>query len=371
MIGKILIIKINILKQNKFFKIEQEFFIYHKKAFVNKLANALIDAKKYKYCILDEQIIAKHFYDALFNYKSDCYEKQLYCLKALSKNSSKVKYITSDLLLNLVKDYIEYKKKDASQSIIELFRLCTSLQKKLLKILHEKPHITFDVLPSLDKEKYIRYLFNESRLNEKIKLIVYHEDNTNIKEIEIVQVGKNSIVIKTDDEQIEMFKKINNCFLVLDKINKKYFGASSKILCEKDGTVVLENINKLEANLLLKRKYPRATIVNNILIYIANEKGYISGNLIDISEGGIGVLSPSKSDFEKGQDVVVFITYEDKDSAFNLSFESSGILASIIGKKSVFRYGIQLLLPEEVRESVRNLVNKILNEQAKDDKEDY
>ncbi len=363
-----MITKINIAKQDKFFEIERDFFTYYKKQFANELAKILHNAKQNQYCALNEQSIADNFYDALFDYRVDCYEKHLYCLNALNKNGSNIEYIFSNLIFHLIEAFIDYKKVDASKSVIELIKLCTNLQDKLVEILSIEPSITFDILPSLDKEKNIKYLYNVCRLKEKVKLIVHHESDTNTQEIDIVQIGKNSVVIKTNDEQIDILKKHNNSFILLGEIDKKYYSVSTKILCELENTVVLENINKLETRLRLSRRYARAPITNSSLIHISSENEHISGNLIDISEGGIGVLSPSRSSLEKGQDVVAFVSYEDNEHAFKLNFESSGILTSIIGKEHAFRYGIELSLSNETKKLVRNLVESLNKKNQKQKK---
>jgi Tfp pilus assembly protein PilZ len=70
-------------------------------------------------------------------------------------------------------------------------------------------------------------------------------------------------------------------------------------------------------------------------------------------------MSPSKSHFEKGQDILALVSYKDDNQKFNLNFESSGILTSIIGKERAFRYGITLKLTEEKKKQVRDLVENI------------
>jgi len=360
-----LITKINIAKQDNFFKVEQKFFCSHKKQFVNELTKILLEIKQEPY-VSDELNIANNFYDALFDYNTDCYEQQLYDLESLNKYGSKIEYIFANLTQHLIVDFIEYKKNITSRSIVTLVQLCANLQNKLAEILLDKQSSVFDIAPTLQKSKNVKFLHDIGRLKEKIKLIAHYEEQTCTQEIETVQIGKNSIVVKTNNEQINMLKENRNVYILVDRIEKKYFGAVAKILCEEDGTVILENINKLETRLLLNdRRYPRASIIDNSLIYISSDKEHITGNLIDISEGGIGVISPSKSHFEKGQDIVAFVSYEDQNSKLNLNFESSGILTSVIGKEHAFRYGIALELSDEKKELVRNLVDNINKNQKK------
>jgi len=354
-----LITKINIAKQDKFFKKEQEFFHTYKKRFVNELAKILLESRDMPF-VSDELNIANNFYDALFDFNEDCYEQQLLELDILNKNGSKIEYIFANLTQHMIVDFIKYKKGSTTKSIVMLIQLCTNLQNKLTEVLASKQDILFDIAPTLKKKKYIKYLQDICRLKEKVKLIVHYEATTSTQEVEVIQVGKNSLIIKTNKEQIGMLKENCSSYVLLDRIDKKYFNATAKIFCEKENTILLKNIDKLETRLLLNhRKYQRASTIDNSLIYISNDHENISGHLIDISEGGIGVMSPSKSHFEKGQDIVAFVSYKDDKHKFNLNFESSGILTSIIGKEHAFRYGIALELSDEKKRQVHNLVEDI------------
>lgn len=366
-----MITKINIAKQDKFFKTEQEFFHSYKKKFVNELTKILLENRDEPF-VSDELSIANNFYDALFDFNADCYEQQLFELGILNKNGLKIEYIFANLTQHMITDFIKFKKKNAASSTVSLIQLCANLQNKLAEVLASKQEIVFDVAPTLEKKKNIKYLEDVCRLKEKVKLIVHHETTTLTQEIEAVQIGKNSLIVKTGKEQIEMLKENSSSFVLLDRVDKKYFSVSSKIFCEKENTVLLENINKLETRLLLNhRKYERASIVGNSLIYISSDNENISGHLIDISEGGIGVMSPSKSHFEKGQDILALVSYKDDEQQFNLNFESSGILTSIIGKEHAFRYGISLKLTDEKKKQVQDLVeniNKKLKSKKQEDK---
>jgi c-di-GMP-binding flagellar brake protein YcgR len=360
-----LITKINIAKQDKFFKTEQEFFHSYKKKFVNELTKILLENKDKPFAS-DELSIATNFYDALFDFNSDCYEQQLLNLDILNKNSLKIEYVFANLTQHLITDFIKYKNNNETNSIVSLIQLCTNLQNKLSEVLVSKQEMVFDVAPTLEKKKNIRYLQDICRLKEKIKFIVHHKATTLTQEIEVVQTGKNTLIIKTNKEQIEMLKENCSTYVLLDRIDKKYFSATSKIFCERENTVLLENINELETRLLLNhRKYQRASIADSNLIYISNDNENISGHLIDISEGGIGVMSPSKSHFEKGQDILAFISYKDDNQKLNLNFESSGVLTSIIGKEHAFRYGIALELSDEKKKLIRELVKNINKNQNK------
>ncbi len=210
-----------------------------------------------------------------------------------------------------------------------------------------------------EKDENIKYLLDKNKTDKSIKLILYQEKKTDITSLNIVEVEKNSIIIKLDKEDFKIFQDNSSQLILLDENQRIYFEVSAKIFREQDHTLILSNIKKLDIQPLLNRKYPRARIANNSFIRIISGDQNISGTLIDISEGGIGVLSLNKSDMEKGEDVVVYVLYEDKENSLSLNFKSQGILTSIIGKERAFRYGIRLNLSDETRELVNNLVETL------------
>lgn len=210
-----------------------------------------------------------------------------------------------------------------------------------------------------EKDENIKYLLDKNKTDKSIKLILYQEKKTDITSLNIVEVEKNSIIIKLDKEDFKIFQDNSSQLILLDENQRIYFEVSAKIFREQDHTLMLSDIKKLDIQPLLNRKYPRARIANNSFIRIISGDQNISGTLIDISEGGIGVLSLNKSDMEKGEDVVVYVLYEDKENSLSLNFKSQGILTSIIGKERAFRYGIRLNLSDETRELVNNLVETL------------
>ncbi len=342
--------KINTIKQDKFFETEQLFFHHYKKEFTQNLIQLLESNAK---------DTANDFYDALFDYGVDCYEKQLYCVNTFNKGNLNIDDIFSILFYRLIKAFLDYKELDASKSISKLIQLCSTFQTAIVDTIIHKQNRRFDVAPLIEKKKYIKYLSDICKQKENITFISYKESKTDIQSLDIEQIGKNSIVIKTTKEHISTLKESSSSFMVIDKTEKEYFSASVKFFCNDDSSVILENITKLESQPLLNRKYPRASIAHNSVIQIVSKNEHITGSLIDISEGGIGVLSLTKSTLQKGQDVSVLVSYKDEENGVDLNFESSGILTSIIGKEHAFRYGVELILSDEKRELIGNLVDSI------------
>ena len=168
-----MITKINITKQDKFFKREQEFFSGYKKKFVNELTKILLENRDEPF-VTDELNIANNFYDALFDFNKDCYEHQLFSLDVLNKNGLKFQYIFASLTQHLVTDFIEYKKSNSSKSVITLIQLCANLQNKLVEMLSSKQETIFDIAPTLEKTKHrmlTRYISAKKRLSSSRTLV--------------------------------------------------------------------------------------------------------------------------------------------------------------------------------------------------------
>ncbi|WP_458699828.1 PilZ domain-containing protein [Sulfurospirillum sp. 1307] len=350
--------QINRIKLDSIFKDEKNFFVNQKEKLVKKILEYIITNDLCKYPFITQEEVAHEFYDALFSYNKEFYSQHLSWLK---ENHFTSMQILSSLMYELLAEYIQEDK--TKEQLAHMTKTLNSLQKNIANTLvqNEKP---LELLPYVPKNPAIHYLHNMYKLERDIRFITHSKLGTAPSFINLVQIGSYSAIIKVSHEQLVMLKDNCTSFILKNLDDEKNFSVRAKILSDLDSIVLIDDLKELESYPLLSRKYPRASIIHASLVYIANENEYISGNMLDISEGGIGIMSSSSGDFEKGQDIVAFISYEDEANNFKFSFEANGIITSIIGKKNAFRYGIQLFLDERERQIVSNLVN-ILNRNKK------
>jgi len=353
-----MITEINRIKHNPVFQREKTFFDEYKTVFTTQLAQYLTQTNVCECCILNSQNIAENFYDSIFNHDKVCFNRHLCWLSNASRDT--VLFLCT-LMNSMTKEFIRKQKSNQDQQTIQLITVLESLRDNFFTALSEEDKITFDVSPYLPKKEGIRYLYNMHKLGRQMRFVVHTKFGTSASKIFVQQLGENSAVIKISDEQLTMLSGHSSSFIIKEDADEKNFNLEAKVLCAKDNTAIIQNITELETYPLLSRKFPRAAIIYTSLVHIANEDEYITGNMLDISEGGMGIISSTKSHFEKGQNIVAFVSYEDEKSGFKFSFEANGIITSIIGKENAFRYGIQLDLNEDEKDIVRNLVN-ILND---------
>lgn len=352
--------ELNRVKQNVILREDAKFFQDYRNTFTKSFADFLKENSKCKCCVYDKNAMARNFYDALFDYRTDCFEKNICCMTRLKKSSKNAGFEYSNLIYDMVEAYMEYTNGKAPDRVSELLHVCSKFQKSLIDVTEEKPMVMANVTPHAKLSEPIKYFENVMKLGRGVRFLTHNQLGTCTHTSHVRQVGKNSVVIDVGDEQMSMINSNHSAFVLKNSEDEKNFSCTTRILCIASRTIVLENIKELDIVPLLSRKYPRAHIVHASLVHIANENEYISGNMVDISQGGIGIMSSSKSHFEKGQDIVAFVSYEDEDHGFKFSFEATGIVTSIIGKENAFRYGIQLHLSEEEKETINNLIT-ILN----------
>jgi len=357
--------EINRIKQNPIFKNEADFFIQYQSNFTQSIIDYLDSENQCKCCLIDKERIAKNFYEALFYPKKDCFDKHLCWMKFSTKHNKNIGFFFSSLIYNLIEAFMEYKKNRSTKKSMELLKICAGLQKEVLSALDN--HSTFDVSPYLPKKNGITYLHNMYRLERGIRFITHTNLGTCPHVAFVMQIGQYSAVIKASDEQMTMMLSHHSSFILKNSDDEKNFSVQTEILCAEENTIIIRDIEELETSPLLSRKYPRAAIIHASLVHIANEDELITGNMLDISEGGMGIMSSTKSHFRKGQSIVAFLSYEDEKTGFKFSFEANGIITSIIGIEHVFRYGIQLSLDDEEKEIVHNLV-VILNGTKEEEK---
>lgn len=357
-----MITELNRIKQNLLFKEEAKFFKLHKLQFTKSLLDFFVKNKLCECCIINKQEIIENFYDALFYQDKDCYNQHLCWLKS---SSIEVSLQVASLMYEMIEAFITFQKAQNKEKTTELVRVLKTLHKNLFTATSEQDSITFDVSPYMPKDEVITYLHNMYKLGRNMKFILHTKLGTSPTSSCVEQIGQHSAVIKVTDEQMTMISDHSNSFILKNNDDEKNFSVSTKVLCAKENTVILENIKELETYPLLSRRFPRAAIIHASLVHIANEDEFITGNMLDISEGGMGIMSSTKSHFEKGQNIVAFVSYEDPKHGFKFNFEANGLITSIIGKENVFRYGIKLELDEEEKKVIHNLV-EILNSTKKE-----
>lgn len=361
--GVVVISEINEMKFHPFFQENSDFFESFKPKFIHLLAENLNEKSQCSLCILDKETMANNIFKALFDPYADCFEESFCCIGKLKENGVDIGFFFSDLMYQTIASYIAYAKESPSSKTQELIGLCSALQQHVAQFLStESDPANKQVTLSLTRNSASTYFHNMQRLDRRVKLFIHTSFGTSSSPANIEQIGENSIILTANDEQISMARQTHSAFILKNEEDERNYSAKASILCTKERKLLLENFCVLNTAPLLSRKYPRAAIVHTSLVHIANEHEYITGNMLDISEGGIGIMSSSKSQFQKGQDIVAFVSYEDEEHNFKFSFEASGIITSIIGKHSAFRYGIQLELEEEEKELIRELINFLNHE---------
>lgn len=357
-------LQFNELKAASILEEERSFFLKYKKTFIQTFKYVYKQHYNCKHCVLDIDSIASNFYDGLFDNNTDTFEKHLCCIFRMKLNGKDAGFLYNELLIELIENFTN---QNLDSSIVvtrvkSILSICKKQQNLLQKILDSQESFlenkTFDMAKNIAmQDRVIPYFKNLANLGRNLKLFIHTEIGSAINYVRIEQIGNNSVVVKVSDEQLTALKLSNNSFLFKNLDDEKNFSVKADILCSKESTVILKNIKELNAIPLLSRRYPRASIIYTSVVHLANENEYIVGNMIDISEGGIGVMSDTKSTFEKGQDVVAFVSYEDPKKELKFNFEATGYIASIIGEKSAFRYGVSLNLSEKERELIQSIVN--------------
>lgn len=225
----------------------------------------------------------------------------------------------------MVKEFIEYKKTKDYQQSKELITVLESLRNNFFTALSEHDKITFDISPYMPKDDGVIYLHNMYKLDREIRFVVHTKLRTSPYKSSIQQLGQHSAVIKVSDEQLSMISDHSTSFTIKENSDEKNYSVKAKILCAEDNTIVIYDIKELETYPLLSRKFPRAAIVHASLVHIANEDEYITGNMLDISEGGMGIMSSTKSHFEKAKILSLLSLMKTKKVDLNL-MESSQVL---------------------------------------------
>ncbi|EAU01109.1 PilZ domain-containing protein [Campylobacter curvus] len=132
-------------------------------------------------------------------------------------------------------------------------------------------------------------------------------DGVNIKhEAQILDVQEDSVVFGVDIMQILAMKQEGNGFILPNEYFPKHLKSDISDFSIADKSVTLSNfsrISKMNANL---RKFQRVHPNKFTKVLLKNDRAELHGNLYDISDGGLSVLSSESADFKDGEDIEAF-----------------------------------------------------------------
>lgn len=190
---------------------------------------------------------------------------------------------------------------------------------------------------------------------------------------EVEHIEDDTVVCKVALEQILAMKEEQNAYIVRDEYFSENLRADIIGFDLANLTVTLQNftyMKNLHANL---RKYQRVYPDRYTKVILTQNGSEISGNLYDISRGGLGVVSLDDGGFKEGELInakfELCILDEASGSNKNIKIDTDLKLVAALKYKGAMRYCCQLADKDGAGEDIAKFTKKRVIETLEELKE--
>ena len=190
---------------------------------------------------------------------------------------------------------------------------------------------------------------------------------------EVEHVEDDTVVCKVALEQILAMKEEQNAYIVRDEYFSENLRADIIGFDLANLTVTLQNftyMQNLHANL---RKHQRVYPDRYTRVILTQNGSEISGNLYDISRGGLGVVSLDDGEFKEGEPInakfELSILDEASDSNKNIEIDTNLKLVAALRYKGAMRYCCELADKDGAGEDIAKFTKRRVIETLEELKE--
>lgn len=178
----------------------------------------------------------------------------------------------------------------------------------------------------------------------------------------VESIENDSVVCKVDLMQILAMKDERNAFVVKDEYFPQNLKADIVGFDIQNLTVTLKNfiyMHNLHANL---RKFQRVHPNKFTKVILKGERHEILGNLYDISEGGIGIVSTECGAFGNGNMVTAIFELENLATKEKIFIEIKLKLIAELAYRGAVRYCCQIVDEQPIQKVVTSFANQRVKE---------
>ncbi|MBE2984185.1 PilZ domain-containing protein [Campylobacter sp. RM9344] len=289
-----------------------------------------------------KQAIFEDIFDSLLLLRPDANKLYDELSEIIKDEKIRENYINFSML-GLV---LNFNKLPNVQNYVGFFVNAIERMKQTLSKLSTTKELTYDV-PNLNTSSFffentIDTLSRMKNANKKPEFLNLY-DGVNIKnEAEILKVHEDSVVFGMDVMQILAMKQEGSGFILPNEFFPQHIKADIVDFSTINKTVTLANftrISKMNANL---RKHQRVHPNRFTKVTLKNQISQLDGNLYDISDGGLSVLSSNIGDFRQGDSLEANfeLLMPKTNKIYNVSIKP--ILITELAYKGCIRYCLQI-----------------------------
>lgn len=183
---------------------------------------------------------------------------------------------------------------------------------------------------------------------------------------QILSIENDIVVCKTTLLQILAIKEERNAFIVKDENFSENLKADIVSVDISNSTVALKNfiyMPNLHANL---RKYQRVHPNRYTRVVLRQNNFEVKGNLYDISEGGLGIVSTECAPFDKKNPIMAEFDLEINSSKDILSIGIELKLIADLVYRGAVRYCCQIIAGQSIQVDIAKFSNERVRDTIKE-----
>lgn len=304
----------------------------------------------------DARSIAIDILDNLFANKIDFSRKTEEDILQMKVDGVFLGFLLNKSLLYILEEYTFFLQKNDNPSFLFTEKLISYFRK--FSQLFEN-HITYNIDNNYKTINFgdNNYIYSRNNIldifknikdkNKNIEFMNLYQGYPIVSEGEIIDIDGEDVVFKVKNELQEIAMKLEGkAYIVKNEFFNRHIKGDILYSNHSNNTVVLNNFTYLLNLPATQRKYPR--IYPRVLIVVkllGNDQAPVVGNLYDLSQNGMGLISEDNRGYYNGARVSIEFQLTSLGNKYTI--RTSGEIVDIMQYMNSFRYCLKIFPDSE------------------------
>lgn len=194
-------------------------------------------------------------------------------------------------------------------------------------------------------------LANAKTMNSQLEFLNLYK-GVNVKsKAQVISCDENSALFKVEFLQILAMKSEGNAYILKGENLTSNVKADIMAINLNNNTVQLNNFTRVKEMYANLRKYPRVHPNRFTPVVLSDALGkQINGNLFDISQGGIGVVSAQNAGFANGSEINAKFSLNMNGEQIDVNLDVKLVIA--LNYQGSMRYCCQIIKPQAITDKI-------------------
>jgi len=312
--------------------------------------------RNYNYALTKEDArnIAIDILDNLFADKIDFTRKTEENILQMKVDGVLKSFLVNKSLFYILENYTLFVQKSEDSSLLFAEKLITHFRK--FSQLFEN-YVTYDINNS---NKIINfgdnnYIYSKNNIldifknikNKNIEFMNLYQGYPIVNKAKVINIDEEKVVFEVKNELQEVAMKLEGkAYILKNEFFNRYIQGDILHNNYSNNTIVLNNFTYLLNLPAVQRKYPRIHPRNLVIVKLSgDEQSLVIGNLYDLSQNGMGLISEDNRGYYNGARVSIefkLISLYDK-----YTIKTAGEIVDIMQYVNSFRYRLKIFPDSE------------------------